>query len=329
MPKIKFEGANFLLELKKRLYIYVAIDFALAIIAGYLFDFRKMNIKPVIMAAVFIMLYPMLTGMEIERIKKAGKNFKLIIATLIFVYFIASITAFFISRSILKNEPDVALAMVMVGAIPCSNMLIGWSGIADASVEDALVIAVAGLLLIPLISPIIIKISGGIFVSFNVKFLAALLLSYILIPLFFGFITRHFIIKKKGVKYFMEVKKYFPGISAIGILLIVFFSVAKVSRMVIAKPSIFIIIFLGLFIYYIVQTILSIIAAKSLKLKYEQGMILILGATASSQAISLGVAATMFSSLTTFSLSFKPILQVLYIMFLIYFIGPKLKYFLS
>ena len=187
----------------------------------------------------------------------------------------------------MKNEPDVALAMVMVGAIPCSNMLIGWSGIADASVEDALVIAVAGLLLIPLISPIIIKISGGIFVSFNVKFLAALLLSYILIPLFFGFITRHFIIKKKGVKYFMEVKKYFPGISAIGILLIVFFSVAKVSRMVIAKPSIFIIIFLGLFIYYIVQTILSIIAAKSLKLKYEQGMILILGATASSQAISL------------------------------------------
>lgn len=54
----------------------------------------------------------------------------------------------------MKNEPDVALAMVMVGAIPCSNMLIGWSGIADASVEDALVIAVAGLLLIPLISPL-------------------------------------------------------------------------------------------------------------------------------------------------------------------------------
>lgn len=73
MPKIKFEGANFLLELKKRLYIYVAIDFALAIIAGYLFDFRKMNIKPVIMAAVFIMLYPMLTGMEIERIKKRAR----------------------------------------------------------------------------------------------------------------------------------------------------------------------------------------------------------------------------------------------------------------
>ena len=79
--------------MKKRLYIYVAVDFALAIIAGYFIDFRSMNIKPVSMAAVFIMLYPMLTGMEVERVKKkAGRNFKLIIATITFAYFIASVS---------------------------------------------------------------------------------------------------------------------------------------------------------------------------------------------------------------------------------------------
>jgi len=54
-------------------------------------------------------------------------------------------------------------------------------------------------------------------------------------------------------------------------------------------------------------------------------MILIIGAAASSQAISLAVAATLFCSLTVFALSFKPILQVLYILFLIYSIGPKIK----
>ena len=58
-------------------------------------------------------------------------------------------------------------------------------------------------------------------------------------------------------------------------------------------------------------------------------MILILGATASSQAISLAVAATMFGSLTVFALAFKPILQVLYIMFLIYALGPSLRQFLG
>lgn len=57
-------------------------------------------------------------------------------------------------------------------------------------------------------------------------------------------------------------------------------------------------------------------------------MILVLAATASSQAISLSVAATMFSALTVFALSFKPLLQVFYIMFLIYGVGPWMKKFL-
>ncbi len=314
-----------LMQIKKRLYVYVIFDFMLALLAGYFIDFRAFNIKPISIIAVFIMLYPMLTGMEVEKVKKAGKNFKLIVTTLVFAYFVASFTAYLVSRSILKSYPDIAFAMVMVGAIPCSNMLIGWSGIADASVEDALVIAVVGLLLIPVLSPFLLKLNGGVFVEFRVKTVAVLLLSYIIIPLLLGMITRSFIIKRKGRKYFMEIKKIFPGISAIGILIIVFFSVAKVSRLVVAKPLVFLLVFVGLLTYYLIQTTLSVIFAKTLGFKYEQGMIMILGATASSQAISLSVAATLFSPLTVFALAFKPILQVFYIMFLIYSLGPWLK----
>ncbi len=318
-----------LMHIKQKLYLYVLIDFLLALLVGYFVDFRKVNIRPISVLAVFIMLYPMLTGMVIEKVKKAGRNFKLIFTTLFFAYIVASLTAFVISRTILKSFPDIAFAMVMVGAIPCSNMLIGWSGIADASVEDALVIAVVGLILIPILSPIILKISGGVFVSFSVKLLAVLLLSYIAIPLILGMLTRHWIIKKKGMAYFMELKKVFPGISAIGILIIVFFSVAKVSRFVIGKPIVFGLVLLGLVAYYLIQTTLAVLTARLLKLPYEEGMILILGATASSQAISLSVAATMFSPLTVFALSFKPIIQVAYIMVLIYGLGPAIKRFLG
>ncbi len=318
-----------LINLKKRLYIYVLADFILALLAGYLTDFSALNIKPISILAVFVMLYPMLTGMAIEKVKKAGRNFRLIGTTLLFAYGVASVTAYFISRTILIDYPDIAFAMVMVGAIPCSNMLIGWSGIADASVEDALVIAVAGLLLIPVVSPVILWFSGGVFVSFDPTVLASLLLLYILVPLAFGMLTRKAIIKRKGMEYFMDVKKLFPGISAIGILLIVFFSVAKVSRAVLKRPEMFLWIFLALILYYLIQTGLSFITAKLMKFRYEQGMILILGATASSQAISLSIAATLFGPLTVFALSFKPILQVLYIMALIYGAGPKIKKFLN
>ncbi len=300
----------------------------LALIIGNYVDFSTINIKPVSMIAVFMMLYPMLTGLAVEKVKKAGRNYRLIISTLFFAYIIASISAYVISRTVLIQYPDIAFAMIMVGAIPCSNMLIGWSGIADASVEDALIIAVVGLLLIPVVSPLILKVSGGVFVTFSIRKLFFTMLSFILIPLILGFFTRRWIISKKGKQYFMKIKKIFPGISASGILLIVFFSVAKVAREVISKPEIFLMILIGLMIYYIVQTVISLLASKVLKFKYEHAMILILGATASSQAISLSVAASMFSDMTVFALSFKPAIQVLYIMFLIYGMGPRIKKFL-
>ena len=316
---------GFLLHLKKMLYLYVTAMFILALILGQFENFTGMNIMPISVVAVFIMLYPMLTGMEVEKVKKAGRNYKLIITTLVFAYFIASLTAFFLSRTILVGYNDLALALVMVGAIPCSNMLIGWSGIADASVADALVIAVAGLLLIPFLSPILIYLNGGVFATVNPVQLMVILLFYIVVPLALGMLTRREIIRKKGRAYFMSIKKYLPGISAMGILLIVFFSVAKVSREVIEKPEIFLLVMAALFSYYIIQTSLSLIAAKLLKFRYKHGMILILGATASSQAISLSLAATVFPALTVFALSFKPVLQVFYIMFIIYALGPFLR----
>jgi len=51
-----------LLHIKKRLYLYVTLVFIIALILGYYVDFRNINIMPISVAAVFIMLYPMLTG---------------------------------------------------------------------------------------------------------------------------------------------------------------------------------------------------------------------------------------------------------------------------
>jgi len=321
---------NILLLIKKRLYIFVAIDFILALIVGTNFDISSIiNIKAVSMLAVFMMLYPMLTGLAVEKVKKAGRNYKLISLTLFFAFFVASSTAYMLSQTVFASMPELALGIILVGAIPCSNMLIGWTGIADASVEDALVVAVIGLILIPIISPLIVTFIGGPIIEINTMELVKNLSIFIFAPMILGYFTRKTIIRKKGRPYFMDIKKYFPGVSASGILLIIFFSVAKVAPQVVENPFVFIQVAGGLAIYYFVQTVLAVGAAKLFKLNYGQGMILILGATASSQAISLAIAASIFGGMTVFALSFKPILQVAYIMFLIYYMGPKIKKFLG
>ncbi len=320
---------NILLTIKNRLYLFVAVDIAAALLSGLYFDVHRLDIRLISFVAVFMMLYPMLTGMAVEKVKKAGRHYRLISLTLFFAFFVASAVAFFISRTIFANDPELAMGIILVGAIPCSNMLIGWTGIADASVEDALVIAVIGLFLIPVLSPLIVRLSGGPLLPVDTAKLFVNLFVFILVPLVCGYFTRREIIRRRGMPYFMDLKKYFPGVSATGILLIIFFSVAKVAHHVVGQPVIFLQVAGALFIYYIIQTALALAAARLFRLDYAQGMILILGATASSQAISLALAATVFGGMTVFALAFKPMLQVLYIMFLIYATGPRIRQFLD
>ena len=313
-----------LLDLRRRLYIYVAIIMVLAFIVGMEYSFSRFILRLIGWLSVFIMLYPMLTGLAVERVVSAVKRPWLIILALTYAFIVASLTAYAISHTILKGYPELAFALAMVGAIPCSNMLIGWTGIAGASVEDALVVAVSGLLLIPLVSPILLSIVGGIFIEFSALDLGLLLLTYILAPLFLGFLTRRYLIRRLGKKGFMEVKKYLPGISAIGVLLIVFVATARVAKLIVSTPEILVLVVAGLFSYYIIQTLIALGTIRVLKLRYEYAVILLLASVASSQAISLSVAASMFPPLTVFALSMKPLLQVLYILFLIYTIGPLL-----
>ncbi len=311
-----------LMEIRKRLYVYVLIVMLIAIILGYYVNAPMIVLRIVGALSIFIMLYPMLMGIEIEKVKEALKRPWFVALCLTYAYFIASFSAYLVSHTILKPFPEIAFALAMVGAIPCSNMLIGWSGIAEASVEDALVVAVTGLLLIPFLSPYLLALVGSSFIKFNPLELQAILFAYILIPLILARITRRYMLKEYGKQKFMQMKKVFPSISALGVLLIVFVASMKASKFVLANPLVFLIIVTGLYSYYILQTIFALIAIYVLKLKYELGVVLVLSAVASSQAISLSVAATLFPPLTVFTLATKPFLQVMYILFLIYYVIP-------
>ena len=156
-------------------------------------------------------------------------------------------------------------------------MLIGWSGIADASVEDAFVVAVIGLLSIPFISPLFTKVILGSSLQIDLTKLFLALLSYIMIPLAAGYYTRRGIIRRKGKDYFNKLKAVLPGFSALGILLIVLLASIKSAKIVLGTPIIIIALILGsLTSFYLIQTGLALIAVKLMKFRYEMGFIFLL-----------------------------------------------------
>ncbi len=318
-----------LMDLKKRLYVYTLLVMFLAIILGNYVEVNTKYMRAVSVLAVFLMLYPMMVRLAVEKLAKSVKNYRLIVASLIYAYVIGPFVAYLIGKSLLSDYPELYAALILVGTIPCSNMLIGWSGIAGASVEDALVVAVIGLLSIPILSPPLTKFYLGSTLQVDLVKLFLTLASYILLPLLLGYYTRKQIIRRKGVQYFNKLKDVLPGFSALGVLLIVFVASLKASKVVVAQPILIAYILLSLMAFYLVQTGLALLALKILRFKYETGFIFLMAAVARSQAISLAVAATLFPALTVLAISFKPVLQVLYILTLIYPLGNWLRKYMG
>ncbi len=264
-----------------------------------------------------------------ERLKDSAKNFRLIGASLIYAYGIGPLVAYLVAKHLLLPFPELYAALILVGTIPCSNMIIGWSGIAGASVEDALIVAVVGLLTIPFLSPLLTGLYLGSPLQVNLAKLFLALLGYILMPMALGYYTRRTIIRRKGMPYFKSLGQILPGFSALGIVLIVFLASLKSSKIVLREPVILGFIAVSLLLFYLIQTILALIGLKILRFGYETGFIFLLAAIARSQAISLAVAATFFGALTTLAISFKPVLQVAYILMLIYPMGDWLRRFMK
>lgn len=322
MPSLRV--TSFLISIRKKLYVYVALMLLLGFLTGLYYRPSRSTLRFVGFLSVFVMLYPMLIGIEVSKVIEAVKRPWFVALSISYAFGVASLTAYVISHTLLKSYPEVAFALAMVGVIPCSNMLIGWSGIAEASVEDAMVVAVTGLLLIPFISPLLLSVIGGIFVSFSILKLLSVLLIYILAPLALSYGTRYYVVKNYGMKAFMKLKRYLPSVAALGVLLIVFTATARASPMIETDPEVLLLVTAGLLSYYVIQTFLALIAIRILKLRYELAVVFLFSSVASSQAISLSVAATMFPTLTVFALSLKPMLQVLYIVLLLYTVVPFL-----
>jgi len=318
-----------LMDLKRRLYVYTLLVMFLAIALGNYVEVNMKYMRAIGVLAVFLMLYPMMVRLAVEKLTKSAKNYRLIVASLFFAYAVGPLVAHFIGKSLLLDYPELYAALILVGTIPCSNMLIGWSGIAGASVEDALVVAVIGLLSIPVLSPPLTKFYLGSALNVDLMKLFITLTSYILLPLLLGYYTRKLIIRRKGAQYFNRLKEVLPGFSALGVLLIVFVASLKASRVIVAQPILIAYILVSLLAFYLVQTGLALLALKALKFGYETGFIFLMAAVARSQAISLAVAATLFPALTVLAISFKPVLQVLYILTLIYPMGDWLRRYMG
>ncbi len=175
-------------------------------------------------------MYPTVVGIRFSDIKKAGKNPKPLLVTIIANWVIAPPLMTLFANIFLAGNPQYIAGVILLGLSPCTAMVMWWMFLAKGDMAQGLInTAVNALLMLILYAPLAALYLGVGSIPVPWDLIAVSVLVFIALPVASGAISRKVILQRKGEKWFSD--KYIPSVGKMSIVallatLIVLFSFA-------------------------------------------------------------------------------------------------------
>ncbi|MFA7436458.1 MAG: ACR3 family arsenite efflux transporter [Bacilli bacterium] len=274
---------------QKYLTVWVIICMAVGVLIGNLipvipeflnkFEYAKVSIPVAIL--IWIMIYPMMMKVDFQSIRDVRKNPKGLYVTWITNWLIKPFSMFAISYFfffvIFKTfiTPDLATeylaGAILLGAAPCTAMVFVWSHLTKGNPAYTVVqVATNDLIILVAFIPIVKLLLGVSNVSVPWDTLILSVFIFVVVPLLGGFLTRFFVVKKKGVEHFENkfIKK-FDNATVIGLLLTLILLFMFQGEVIVNNPTHILLIAVPLIIQTFLIFFLAYGASKWLKLPHD------------------------------------------------------------
>lgn len=299
---------------EKYLTVWVMLCMAVGILVGkYLpgipdflekMEFSGQNIPIAIL--IWVMIYPMMLKIDFKSIKNVGKHPSGIIISsgaswLIKPFLMFGLASFFLQfvfRGILPANiaQDFVTGAVLLGTAPCTAMVFVWSTLTKGDPAHTLVqVSVNDLLILVLFVPIVQLLLGVNNVHLPINILISSVVLFVVVPLVGGFLSRVFIIKKKGEEYFIKrfVSK-FEGVTTVGLLLTLIIIFSFQGDILLERPLYVLLIAVPLILQNIISANLTYFVCKVAKLPHDIAAPASLIAASDFFELSVAVAIALF-----------------------------------
>jgi len=224
-------------HLDKFLGLYVGLAIIIGLIAGY-YDAvwvrsNEVLLQNVMLASVYVMIFPMMLMLNIKALGNAFRNGKLVTAVVLLNFVYGPLMAVLLGILFLNN-PYVRLGLFLAWVVPCSSMSIGYVGLmmADISAATAMVALsfFLSLALIPIETSLYIHsflASGRLALSSATiskieMNLVITIIEILIVPLALAIPTREAMIRKMGQGKFRRISPLFPTLTMLGMITIIF-----------------------------------------------------------------------------------------------------------
>jgi ACR3 family arsenite efflux pump ArsB len=277
--------------LQKNLVWSIPVCMIGGIVFGAIFD--PSFLRSAIIPLTFLMVYPMMINLQIQKVF-AGGDFRLQLVTQLINFGIIPFLAFGLGKLFFADQPLIALGLLLTSLLPTSGMTISWTGFAKGNLNAAIKMTVIGLIAGSLATPFYAKWLMGAVVEIPLIDVFKQIVFIVFLPMILGLVTRQVIIAMVGFdKYNKNLKQKFPAFSTLGVLGIVFVALALKAKSIISSPASLLAYFIPLMIIYIFNYVLSTTVGKFL-FKREDAIALVYGTVMRNLSIALAIAITVF-----------------------------------
>ncbi|HIJ90228.1 MAG: bile acid:sodium symporter [Desulfobulbaceae bacterium] len=288
---------NFLIKLNKRLVVLIPAMMA----AGYLFGLSAVSaslyaLKALILPFTFLMVYPMMVTLNIRSLQDGIKNVRLQLFAQVVNFAVVPFIAYGLGLIFFRDQPYMALGLLLASLLPTSGMTISWTGFAKGNLAAAVNMTVIGLTLGSLATPFYVQGLMGARVDIDLMLVVKQILVIVFLPMFLGYLTRQMFLRKYGMQEFKQTwASRFPSLSTVGVLGIVFVAIALKAKGISENPGILGGIFMPLLIMYVFNFGLSTMVGRVF---FNRGdaIALVYGTVMRNLSIALAIAINAFGS---------------------------------